>query len=292
MVYITGDTHGGYTRFGQIKRFVRKNRLSNEDIVVVLGDMSVNFSLNERDEEMKTNYNKLGPKFFCIHGNHEQRPATISSYYITEFCGGKVYVEDKYPNLYFAIDGEIYDLDGYKTIVIGGAYSVDKFYRIARTLLRENAFSPLLTSKITEYYYKQGNVSRETNVLIEELYKKADPLGKSWWPDEQPSEEIKQMVEKVLSDNDWQIDVVLSHTSPFSFEPTDVFLSDIDQNSVDSSTEHWLDTIEKKLDYKHWYAGHFHVNRQVTEKFTFLFENMLPIGEVLKPKEESDMLQL
>ena len=50
MVYITGDTHGGYTRFGQIKRFIRKNHLSNEDVVVVLGDMSVNFSLNERDQ--------------------------------------------------------------------------------------------------------------------------------------------------------------------------------------------------------------------------------------------------
>ena len=44
--------------------------------------------------------------------------------------GGTVYVEDAYPNLLFAKDGEVYDLDGQSTLVIGGAYSVDKWYRL------------------------------------------------------------------------------------------------------------------------------------------------------------------
>lgn len=38
----------------------------------------------------------------------------------------------KYPSLLFAKDGEIFDLDGKKTIAIGGAYSIDKAIRIAR----------------------------------------------------------------------------------------------------------------------------------------------------------------
>ena len=41
-------------------------------------------------------------------------------------------MEDAYPNLLFAKDGEIYDLDGKKVLVIGGAYSVDKHYRLSR----------------------------------------------------------------------------------------------------------------------------------------------------------------
>ena len=41
-----------------------------------------------------------------------------------------VYYEEKYPNLLFAKDGEIYDFDGKKAVVIGGAYSVDKYYRL------------------------------------------------------------------------------------------------------------------------------------------------------------------
>ena len=46
-----------------------------------------------------------------------------------EWHGGLVYREEEYPNLVFAKDGEIYDIAGKKTIVIGGAYSVDKWYR-------------------------------------------------------------------------------------------------------------------------------------------------------------------
>ena len=44
--------------------------------------------------------------------------------------GGKVFIEDDYPNLIFAKDGEVYNIDGKSVLVIGGAYSVDKEYRI------------------------------------------------------------------------------------------------------------------------------------------------------------------
>jgi 3-oxoacid CoA-transferase subunit A len=37
----------------------------------------------------------------------------------------------EYPSLLFAKDGEIYNLDGRRCIAIGGAYSVDKYHRIA-----------------------------------------------------------------------------------------------------------------------------------------------------------------
>ena len=55
-------------------------------------------------------------------------------YKLQEWNGGKVWVEEAYPNILFAKDGEIYDIAGMKTIVIGGAYSVDKFYRLSRLL--------------------------------------------------------------------------------------------------------------------------------------------------------------
>ena len=43
---------------------------------------------------------------------------------------GKVYIEEDYPNLILAKDGEIYIIDGKSVLVIGGAYSVDKEYRL------------------------------------------------------------------------------------------------------------------------------------------------------------------
>ncbi len=39
--------------------------------------------------------------------------------------GGQVYVQSEYPSLLFAKDGEIFELNGLRYIVIGGAYSVE-----------------------------------------------------------------------------------------------------------------------------------------------------------------------
>ncbi len=86
--------------------------------------------------------------------------------------------------------------------------------------------------------------------------------GYPWFESEQPSDEIKAYVEHQLDKTGWQIDGVLSHTTPKAFEPTWAFITGIDQSKVDKSTEEWLDKIEKKLRYKHWYAGHFHVDSQ------------------------------
>lgn len=74
--------------------------------------------------------------------------------------------------------------------------------------------------------------------------------GWGWWEDEQPSEQIKKSLEKRLAENDWKIDVVLSHTTPLKYEPTEVFIEGIDQSKVDKSTESWLDEIEEKLAYR------------------------------------------
>ncbi len=37
------------------------------------------------------------------------------------------------------------------------------------------------------------------------------------------------------------------------------FLPNVDQSTVDRSTEEWLEEIYQKLDFDYWYAGHFHV---------------------------------
>ncbi len=48
---------------------------------------------------------------------------------------------------------------------------------------------------------------------------------------------IKAKVESVLEKRNWQVDIVLSHTCPLRYEPTEVFLPFIDQSKVDKSTE-------------------------------------------------------
>ena len=130
MVYITGDIHGEVCR---ISRIVKKYNITPEDIIVILGDVGVNYFGNRADDlDGKAELNRLGVPILCIHGNHEMRPETLRTYVETQWNGGAVYWEKTFPNLFFAKDGEVYDLEGTKAIAIGGAYSVDKWYRLRR----------------------------------------------------------------------------------------------------------------------------------------------------------------
>lgn len=102
-------------------------------------------------------------------------------------------------------------------------------------------------------------------------------MGYHWFADEQPSHEIKEYVERHLDRVGWKVDVVLSHTCPRKYEPMEHFMPGIDQAKVDKSTENWLDAIEDRLDYKEWYCGHWHINKQV-DKLTFLFHDIRLFG--------------
>lgn len=125
MLYITGDTHGDFYRFGHLG-------LNEDDIMIILGDVGINYYLDEYDKKLKERLKRYNFKFFCIQGNHEERPENISSYREVEMFGGKVFIEDEYPNLIFAKNGELYNIDGKSILVIGGAYSIDKDYRIGK----------------------------------------------------------------------------------------------------------------------------------------------------------------
>lgn len=223
MIYYTGDIHGTPWK---IIDFCQKVNITEDDTIVILGDVGANYYGDLRDTLFKKHLSRTKPTILCVHGNHEMRPSTIPTYKTKEWHGGNVWYEIDYPTLLFAKDGEIYYIESIKHLVIGGAYSVDKPYRIAR--------------------------------------------GYGWWADEQPTEEIKSYVEKQIESN--QIDVILSHTCPLKYEPIEMFLSAIDQQSVDKSTEIWLDSIEERVNYKAWFCGHWHTDKRI-DKMHFLFDS-------------------
>ncbi len=127
MVYITGDTHGLFSR---VVFFGEEKKLTHKDTVIVLGDAGINYFGGERDRKLKKLFNRLPYDVFCIHGNHEMRPTDVGTYQTKEYRGGTVWYEPEFPNILFARDGDVFDFDGYKCLVIGGAYSVDKAYRL------------------------------------------------------------------------------------------------------------------------------------------------------------------
>ena len=124
MIYYTGDIHGEVLH---IRDMVTKYEIADQDVIVILGDVGMNYyGNNYGDQHRKKKLNKLGISVFCIHGNHEMRPETIPTYHEEKWQGGTVYVEDAYPNLLFAKDGEVYDLDQCYSSVRTGSYESRK----------------------------------------------------------------------------------------------------------------------------------------------------------------------
>ena len=128
MIYFTGDIHGRPKKIGD---YCKKTGCTQDDIIVILGDVGANYFRNARDAIVKDTLNALGPTIFCVHGNHEQRPANIPGYELQTWNGGQVWVQREYPNLLFARDGDIFEINGLRYLVIGDAYSVDKYYRLS-----------------------------------------------------------------------------------------------------------------------------------------------------------------
>ena len=128
MIYITGDTHGDFTR---IERFCERFSPARDDTMIILGDAGFNYYGGQRDQQVKQQMAAMPITIFSIHGNHEMRPTSVPTYKEQLYRGGTVWYEEDYPNILFAKDGEIFDFDGKRCIVIGGAYSVDKYYRLA-----------------------------------------------------------------------------------------------------------------------------------------------------------------
>lgn len=227
--YITGDKHG---EFRTMLRELEFYNYPKGSIIIIAGDASINYYGDSSDEIRKQKLNESGYIFFCIHGNRENRPENIDGYKVETFKGGNVYVEEEYPNIKFAQDGEVYDFDGKSVLVLGGAYSVDKYYRLKNDW--------------------------------------------PWFEDEQMSKENKEKAEKNLDKHNWEVDVVISHTCPYNYRPVDMFIGGIDQSTVDTSMEEWLQEIEDGLGYKKWYCGHWHTERTVGN-LEFLYDDIVEL---------------
>ena len=106
--------------------------------------------------------------------------------------------------------------------------------------------------------------------------------GVSWWPQEVPSEAEKREARKNLENAGYKVDYVITHTvntgalthrdSPMSnyrFDPTE--------------TTDFLEFVERMVDYKVWFFGHYHLDMPVAENKVALYNSFLrlkvPDGE-------------
>lgn len=133
--YIGGDIHGDWR---PVRNWVVNELKTPKDqsALILLGDVGANYYLNHRDRDFKQQLNKLGIRIYCLRGNHEMRVKEVAkignyNHIFDGDCEGPVYIEKEYPNIYYLCDyGGIYMFNKKECLVVPGAYSVDKEYRI------------------------------------------------------------------------------------------------------------------------------------------------------------------
>lgn len=228
---VSGDTHGSLTRYIVLKEYEPETAA-----LIILGDVAFNYTGELQDIYSKRKVNQYKNYVYCVRGNHEMRPSDVSTMQKIwdKNVKNEVYYELEYPYIRYFIDGYLYSIGGYSTLVIGGAYSVDKYYRLN--------------------------------------------LGRKWFPNEQLTTEEMDNIYKTYTNS--KVDFVLSHTCPLSWQPTDLFLTTLDQSTIDDSMEVWMDSFKDVIDWKVWLFGHYHRNRLIRPHVEMLFDDIQNLEDV------------
>lgn len=111
--------------------------------------------------------------------------------------------------------------------------------------------------------------------------------GVSWWPQEMPSEEEYNNALENLKRINYKVDYIITHTAP---SETVYYLSILRSLGIKNDVVQeqqltiFLDEIQRKVTYKHWYFGHFHVDLELWRNQTALLSCVqeLETGKVVR----------
>lgn len=92
----------------------------------------------------------------------------------------------------------------------------------------------------------------------------------SWWPEEIPSVGEQQHGMDTLAEHGRKVDVILTHDCPTSI------LYAIDSDYKARQFNSYLDEIRESVDFKKWYFGHYHIDKEFDDKrFRCLYDDVV-----------------
>lgn len=205
---------------------------------------------------------------FNLDHNDDDRKKYLSSFGYRIYCvrGNHEYRPEQLPEgtVYMDIDPDIDNYVWYDAKYPNIRYLIDNFY----------------------YIFDNCNA-----LIIGGAYSVDAPFRKEkgwmWNPEEQLSEtERKNVLEQLKIRKNY--DLILSHTCPRSWQPIDLFMGRVDQSTVDTSMEDFLEEVADRADWKAWCWGHFHETREYSEleskpcrKRLMIFQDFIPLKEIV-----------
>ena len=129
MVHVTGDTHGEEGRFSA-ELMPEQSGWKEDDKLIIAGDFGYVFEGEQRVLSEKNKLNALSKKNFeilFVDGNHEGFDYLLN-YPEEERYGAPV--RRIRNNIFWLQRGFVYTIEGMRVFVMGGAYSMDKAFRM------------------------------------------------------------------------------------------------------------------------------------------------------------------
>ena len=247
MIYITGDTHGDFTRF-EAENFPQRKSLTKEDYMIICGDFGAVWFGDERDAGRLDWLEKLPFTVLFVGGNHENYDA-LKAFPVTEWHGGKV--QFIRPHVIHLLRGQLYELEGHTFFTMGGASSHD----IDDGILDPDApdFERLF------FEYRRHRCMFRVNHI-------------SWWAEELPSDEEYEEARKTLERCGWKMDYIITHDCP------DTLVDIIGRGFYEhDKLTAFLEEVYKYAEYSHWFFGHYHENYELGDRHTLLYEIITPL---------------
>lgn len=96
----------------------------------------------------------------------------------------------------------------------------------------------------------------------------------SWWKEELPTNEEYAEATKNLKENDFSVDYIISHTAPREI------IRKMGSNpdfAKDSELTGFLEWVMYETNYRQWFFGHWHQDRQIDEKHRAVWFDLIRI---------------
>ena len=256
-LFVTGDTHGEFSRFST-KNFPVQKELTKDDYVVILGDFGgVWAPFTEIPSEcywLDWLNNKNFTTLF-VPGNHENynrltgyQKGTLDNWLFK----GKNIAKDGYPQIKWhggtvrevrltllMLEPGVFDLDGRKCFAFGGAASHD---------IEDGILNP--------GDYQDEEAFKKAYALKTKYRQRFRVKDVSWWPQEGFSKEQAWQATGALCDNGRMVDYIFTHDCSCSNKAL-LGYKEFDE------LEQFLERIKCNIFYDHWYFGHYHVDKDL-----------------------------
>lgn len=258
MIYLTGDCHGNFNRLTKKQRSKLQFNLTSNDYVIVCGDLGLLWSENRELEYNIKWMSNLPFALLWIQGNHENYNM-IKEYPLAEWHGGKVrnIISDK---VILLERGQIFNIEGKSFFTFGGASSHD----IEDGILDTN--SPT---------FKKDKKNADKNKLLYRI------LDKTWWKEELPNEKEINEARRNLIEVENKVDYIITHCGSSSLQNklNQFKCSQSDDKRIYKSDilTDFFEEIENKVNFKHWYLGHYHKEMAFDDKHTILYKHIIQI---------------